>query len=770
MRSTRILTAILALGLAALPAAAQTPDAACAADSLYLISPDLVNLDLQEDGRLGMVVSWPNLNLNEATCFSLKNTEGLGFTPVITGGFGDRVDRILGFSSADSGTIGAATALPLSVSWRSLGATTYGSLAGILNLANNGGILRWDESAAAWVQLNAGLPMTWRQTNVVALAEGTDGVIYAGFTSGQSADIDPKGLFRHDGTTWTRVGAGVINNSVRVTGIAVDPANSDRVAVGTALGGLFVSSDRGQTYVNWTANLDPAYTQPLSYLVTAVAWDGGRLFVAVANLGVFVSNDAGASFSRVPLWVPDTLDKLPQNRIPTLPRVNAFTFDPSAPNRILASLFFHGVYESADGGATWTDKYGDLLVPNPATPSAWVNTAQSVAIDPADPQVLVMGILQRGLYRTADNGMTWTLVASDLQPSNTGQLTKLSVTTLPGQAGRFLALEDKWKLLESVDGGLNWNEFATAPVLKTGLNILPSVSGAGDLLVGTWAGGIYVPGTPLPLAETYTTATSSSLRSLDLGLSISFDAGLLARGNAFELVCQTFQGWGVWRAPAADRDAMVLIGLFDRVNPETCIEGYCGDLSYEPIPQCFAAKRAACFDLSNPDTLRFFDAEIYNGFSYYYAAASFDYGNTAQTTPENNNKAMIFSPRWTGDAASPFSGTGNRAFVQVNLGAEPVGTGEEIYVYPNPLRRDSGIPGEDGRTVIWTNLPPDSRIRVFTTAGDDVVDLGPDNQVGGQIRWLTWNREQEPVAPGVYMYKVEMPDREPYWGRLVIIR
>ena len=770
MRSTRILTVILALGLAALPAAAQTPPAACAADSLYLISPDLVNLDLQEDGRLGMVVSWPNLDLDQATCFSLKDTDNLGFTPTVSGGFGDRVDRILGFSSADSGTIGTATARPLSFSWRSLGATTYGSLAGIVNLANNGGIIRWDESAGAWAQLNAGLPMTWRQTNVVALAEGGDGVLYAGFTSGQSVDIDPKGLFRHDGTAWSRIGADIFTNTRRVTGIAIDPTNSDRIAVGTALSGLYISTDRGQTFTNWTANLDPAYEQPASYLVTAVGWSNGRLFVAVANLGVFVSTDAGASFSRVDLWVPDNLDRLPENQVPTLPRVNAFTFDPAAPDRVLASLFYHGVYESVDGGVSWSDKYGNLIFGNPDDPGAWFKTAQSVAIDPGNPQVLVMGVLQRGLYRTGDNGATWTLVGSALQPGNTGQLTKVSVTTLPGQSGRFLALEDKWKLLESVDGGQNWVEFAPQPVLKTALDILPSVSGTGDLLVATWAGGMYVPGTPLPLAETYTTATSSSLRSLDLGLSISFDAGLIDNGDAFELVCQTFQGWGVWRAPASDRDAMVLIGLYDRVNPETCIEGYCGDLTYEPIPQCFRAKRAACFDLTDPDTIRFFDAEVYNGFSYYYAAASFDYGNTAQTTPENNNKAMVFSPRWNGDDSSPFYGTGNRTFVQVNLGSEPTGTGDEIYVFPNPLRRDSGIPGEDGQTVIWTNLPSGSRVRVFTTAGDDVADLGPELQVGGQIRWMTMNGSQEPVAPGVYLYKVEMTEREPYWGRLVIIR
>ncbi len=131
---------------------------------------------------------------------------------------------------------------------------------------------------------------------------------------------------------------------------------------------------------------------------------------------------------------------------------------------------------------------------------------------------------------------------------------------------------------------------------------------------------------------------------------------------------------------------------------------------------------------------------------------------------------MVFSPRWQDDALSPFHGDGNRTYVQVNLAAAPASEGEEIYVYPNPLRLGGGLDYADDPTVVWTNLPPSSRVRVYTTAGDDVVDLGPDNQVGGQIRWLTRNRAKDPVAPGVYLYKVEMPDREPYWGRLVIIR
>ena len=72
--------------------------------------------------------------------------------------------------------------------------------------------------------------------------------------------------------------------------------------------------------------------------------------------------------------------------------------------------------------------------------------------------------------------------------------------------------------------------------------------------------------------------------------------------------------------------------------------------------------------------------------------------------------------------------------------------------------------------MVFTNLPPESRVRIFTTAGDDVINLGWDNMHNGNIYWDTVNRDRESVAPGVYLYKVECPTREDFWGRLVIIR
>ena len=61
-------------------------------------------------------------------------------------------------------------------------------------------------------------------------------------------------------------------------------------------------------------------------------------------------------------------------------------------------------------------------------------------------------------------------------------------------------------------------------------------------------------------------------------------------------------------------------------------------------------------------------------------------------------------------------------------------------------------------------------MRVFTTAGDDIINLGPDNQTGGQMYWRTVNRDGEEISAGIYLYKVEMPAREDYWGRIVVIR
>lgn len=768
MRRGLVAAAVAVAALAAVPAGAQTPLVSCGADSLYLYSPASVGFKLNSSGRPGLTLSWKDLDRERATCFALTDTAGLGFRVTATGGFGDRVDRQLLFTATSGGAVAAAQAQSLIIGWTTEGASTYGRLAGFLNLANNGGFWNWDASASTWSQSNGALPVTWRQANCVALARGTGGVMYAGMTRGSAPQSDPVGLYRYSGGAWARIAADIFDASNLITEIAVSPNSNDRFAVGTATRGLYVTSDGGQTFTRWTTALDPTATAT-SFRVSAMEWNPARLVVAVSLMGVFVSTNEGASFAVSSFRVPNNRDAA--NPVPEIPVVEDLASDPANPSRLVAALRSHACYQSLDGGLTWTDLYGNLSVPDPEVGGAWVRNAVSVAIVNGSPATIVAGLQQDGLYRTTDGGVTWNKVALEpnVQPGATVNLQRFSICNVPGQPGSLAVFEDRHGMLLSDDGGAGWRFAASQPVLNRGYFLLPGTD-AGDLVFGSWGGGLYQAGAPIPLRETYSSDTSPDLRNLDLGLTVTFGAGTVNNGDVFRVKAQTFQGWAVWRSLASDPDNMTLVGLYDRVNPEDCIVGYCGNESYEVVPRCFAAKRAACFDFSTPDSVRFFDDEIYNGFDYYYAVSSFDYGNAALSTPENNSSSLLFSPRWLGDVNSPFPGAGNRDFIQINAPAAAPAKDDEIYAYPNPVRSGAGFPGEEGRRVAFTNLPPGSRVRVFTAAGDDVNQLGPELQTGGQIYWYTDNHDGEEVAPGVYLYKVEMPERAAYWGRIVVIR
>jgi len=719
-----------------------------------------------------MLISWPDLDLEQSTCFSVSGAENLGFAVNVSGGFGDRVDRVFRFATPDSGDVGGMTPANLTFTWQNRGPGTYGNLGGSFNLANNGGLWTYHGASAPgarWVQKNNGLPMTWLRNNVVALDRGTGDFMVAAFTRGIALESQSGGLYTYNGTNWSRLAPDIFGPSRVISVIAVSKADNNSFAVGTDDGGVYVTTDGGTSFTQWTSELDPgAGSFPTTYGVTAMVWEHGSLFVFMPNWGLFRSTDGGVSFVRSDILVPRDLEVA--NPPLDLPLIRDIVVDGNNPDHIVVAVMFHGAYESIDGGNTWHDLYGDLVVVDPNSPGAWVHSGLEILLDATDSQIMILAVSQMGLYRTADGGLTWNLVGAAAQPANTARLTSYSLIGRHGLAGEMLAMEDGWQLLHSTDFGQTWSAFAEQPVLNKGLVVVPTLDNSGDFTIGSNGGGTYIPDTVLPLTATYDANTSVELRDLDLGLNISFGSGTAQPHDSFDLIAQTFQGWAVWRGANHDPEHMTLIGLYDRVNPEDCFEGFCGDRSPGIIPRCFRAKRAACFDLSTTDTVRFFDSEIYNGFSYVYAISSFDYGNTALTTSENNTNEMLFSPRWAGDPLSVYQGAGNRIRVDVDNAATAPTATDEIYAFPNPVRLGAGIVGGEGRKVIFTNLPPESRVMVFTTAGDLVADLGPELQTGANTPWQTVNRDGQDVVAGIYLYKVEMPARDPYWGRLVIIR
>ncbi len=745
----------------------QTPTSTCANDSLYLISPQNLEMTHQVRGREGLLISWRDLNVEEATCTALVGTEDLDHPISVVGGFADKVDRQLVFTTVDSGVVGSTEAENVVLTWASEGSSIYGSLGGAINLSNNGGLLSYS-AAGGWSQENAGLPMTWQQVNIRTLAVGSDDFKVAAFSGGQALTSDFQGLFVQENGTWVRIAEDLFTADVRINAVAVSPHNNSHFAVATENDGLFITTDGGQTFQQWMGELDPGYNpQPSSVRISALTWGVDQLWAFAANFGLFHSADNGSTFQRSDIQVDVDLDH-PGQGMAFPSAAYTIRINPSNSDHVLIGLAFNGVFQSLDGGATWTNTYGDLQIPDPAEEGAWSYSANAVLVDPSDANIMVAGMMTKGLFRTADGGQTWTRVDTDVAPENMSLMREMSLEASPTVPGTYYAVVDQHAVLVSTDFGVTWDYMDPAPMINK--CVTTAMDSAGNLHLGTWGGGNYVVGTPLSLSATYGNNTSYDLRTLDLGLDIIFEAGLVVPNESFTLKCQTFQGWAVWRAPNHSPDEMTLIGLFDRVNPESCIEGYCGDTSYEIVPECYNSKRAACFDFDTPDSVRFFDGDVFNGFSYYYAVSSYDYGNTALSSPQNNSQAPVYSPRWENDGLSPFAGAGNRTHIQLNNEPTFADYGPEIYVFPNPLRANEGLPGQEGETVVFTNLPANSRVWVFTTAGDIVADLGPELMNEGNIEWNTRNKENESVSPGVYMYKVEMPSRQDHWGRLVIIR
>jgi hypothetical protein len=764
---------IVVLFFGALPAFGQTSPEYCALDSLRLISPgrDGMRVSLSKGSRFGAVLQWADLDDSVTTCGVPVDILGMGSTVSLDGFYADRVDRQLRFSSSTGGQVSSPDVNSVLFTWNNSNQQFTGRITGEINLSNNGGVMGLDSATGEWVQINGGLPQYMTHTDVVAMdvsprVEGRSAVFLNGRTG--------RGLWYKGGVdeTWVRIAEDVFPDAlVEITAISkitFSPADDATFVVGTSNRGLFVTRDAGESFVqildefsddnNWARRS-----------INEIDWSNAdELFVAVNGLGLFVSDDDATTFVHLETFVVPEVFPTSSSSVP--PIINDIVN--MGDGRVLAAVTSFGLYESQDHGQSWSWRWTDLLSPG-ATPI----TGKHLYVDPLDGDVILLGTANAGIFRTGDNGGDWDQLAYfdddvDATTIDTGFL----ITGLEWDAanGRFIAALDGVGLLTSLDG-LVWD----MPIdVQTGiLNYNDVILGDGvnyDMYLASYGGGIYTPGTALDLTRTIKkNLTDAAYRNLDLGMSIAFSEGEIELNASFSLVLQDFQGFAVWRgevgAVSADgTPRMELIGLYDKNNPESCIDGFCGSSSYNITPRCYTDKRAACFDFTDPDTIRFFDDNIYDGFVYNYAVTTFDYGNTANSSPASLSSDQLFSPRFDDDPVSVFPGESNFMEYRVNLVANQLAEGEEIFVVPNPLRNTSAGLNQalSGRELHFRNLPPTSRVQVYTVNGDLVADLGPEIQEGHNISWMT----PEDLASGVYIYKVEMPDKDDYFGKLVIIR
>ena len=771
LRSLAVLTLVGAVLFGALPVTGQTSDETCAMNSLNLISPDRDGLRVTLSGgtRFGAVVRWTDLDDELTTCGVPIDTLGLGTTVSLDGAYADRIDRQLRFSTSTGGVVGSPDANSILLTWSNANQQFTGRIAGEINLSNNGGLLGLDSTTGQWVQINNGLPQYMTQTDMVGFASSPRVVgRYATHLTGRIG----RGLWYRagEGQSWERLAETIFPNEAAeisaISTIAFSPADDATFVVGTTNRGIYITRDGGATF----EQIRDAFAADGNWMrrkVTAINWTtSDELFVAIADLGLFLSSDDASTFINLDSFVVPEVFPTSSSSVP--PTINAMYNDGAG--RIIAAVSSFGIYESVDYGSSWSWRWTELLAPG----AVQVN-ATSLSIDQNDGNVLVVGTANQGIFRTEDNGTDWDQAEYfniDGDPNSIDSGFRVRGMIWDSANGRFVAALDRMGMITSSDGIVWEMPAGLQGGIATFSKLLVGDGSSFDVLLSTYGGGIYTPGHAIELSKTIKrNLTDAVYRDLDFGMSISFSEGSITPAREFSLILQDFQGYAVWRGEVGDVDSqgrpiLELIGLFDKNNPESCIDGYCGASSYNITPRCYADKRAACFDFTQDGTVGFFDDNIYDGFVYSYAVTTFDYGNTANSSPASLSADQLFSERFPDDPFTIFPGEGNLVSFRVNLDAAAEGGGDEVYAVPNPLRNTSAGLNQSlaGREVHFRNLPPSSRVHVFTVNGDLVAEL--DDQEGHNISWLT----PDDLASGVYIYKVEMPARDDYFGKLVIIR
>ncbi len=274
---------------------------------------------------------------------------------------------------------------------------------------------------------------------------------------------------------WTAIGPQPTNSpypfgltSGRVSALAVDPRNSNVVYLGGAQGGVWKTTDGGQT---WT----PLTDTQASLAVGSIALDPSNPVVVYVGTGeenfsgdsyygagILKSTDAGATWTQIP---GPFAGPFSATSIPSAAHIGDLAVHPTNGQIILAAVgnvlpgTKRGVYRSVDGGQTWTQTLN--------TSGASVT---GVVFDPTNGNNAFAVAILRGFYKSTDAGQTWNLAngtGSNVLPStNVGRIALAIDPSNPTTLYAGIANQTDSTLLglfKTTDAGNNWTQLTTTP-------------------------------------------------------------------------------------------------------------------------------------------------------------------------------------------------------------------------------------------------------------------------------------------------------------------
>ncbi|MBI4905769.1 MAG: hypothetical protein HY820_19200 [Acidobacteria bacterium] len=341
-------------------------------------------------------------------------------------------------------------------------------------------------------------------------------------------------------TQWTSIGprpilSGTRTYSGRVTGIAVHPADSNTVYIGLDFGGVWKTTDGGQS---WTSLTD---SQPSS-LIRGLALAPSRPEILYAGtrypheVGLLKTTDAGSSWTRSVMGQSGSY----------IPSAYSIAVHPTDPNIILAGMYV-GVWRTTDGGANWTkvssETFQDIHFATPDGSRVYASAGPTTTLDarifrsndggltwtsmpgagatalptgvssigfavaPSDPNVVYAGLKSKsdyrpmGMYKSLNGGQSWVRIG-DIANDN---IDYWDWTLAVHPTNPSLVFAGLLNLHRSSDGGQTWQDM-------TGMHVDQQVvrfSNDGSKLYVGNDGGIYVSTNPSAVTPNFTSLNST---------------------------------------------------------------------------------------------------------------------------------------------------------------------------------------------------------------------------------------------------------------------
>ncbi len=335
-------------------------------------------------------------------------------------------------------------------------------------------IYRSLNGGATWVNLNDGnLGSQSGPIKGLVVSQANPDLIFA---------AAQNGMFRSNdgGVSWASINAGL--QFTNLAGVALS-ANALTIYAPTLGGGIYVGAiDLATGGVMWEGS--STLTAPVYQVQVAVQpGDSNTLFASAYPGGIFKSIDGGGTWAEGNFGLPTI-----QVDDPVRQGYYAFAIAPSQPEVIYLGIFGRGIYKSDNGAETWLAKNGS------GSPNMADATVSALLVSQTDADT-VWASTDRGVFETTDGGDTWTDISSGLGNPDVRNLIHLADgTVIAGTRGdelyRLDAGADAWTQMPHLgDLGQPWLMWERGLYQYTSVLFHPDDP---DIVyIGTFPTGIY---------------------------------------------------------------------------------------------------------------------------------------------------------------------------------------------------------------------------------------------------------------------------------------